>query len=468
MAAPSGSNGPPPNGESSRKRPSLSRAVILTYGAPSLGTGAMFGMLLLYFMKFSTDVLLIAPAAIGAILGASRVWDAISDPIAGYWSDRTRTRIGRRRPWILGSSIPIAIAFYALWSPPRSLDDDTLVVWMAVAAFAFFTVYTAYTVPFRALGTELGADYHDRTRVFATSAFLGYIGAFFAIGVIYGLERSSDPREFATSMVTIAAVFTAVTMIYTGIRLREQPDRFDRGGARGIGTFIDVVRNPHARPLLGVHFLSDLGGASFASLLPYVSDYILQTPGYTAYYQLALLLGLTAGVPFWVPASRRIGKRGAWLIATLLQLPICVGYLFLEQGMALILCGGMFLIGFLNGAAGAVAQSMQSDVIDYDELSTGERKEGVYFASWNFLQKSAFGINLAFVGMLLQWSGFTPNVDQSISAQRAISIGFVGLPFITMVLNVLLLTRFRLNEKEHAEVALALEERKLAHARARG
>lgn len=438
----------------------LPTTTILTYGLPSLGTGAMFGMLLLYFMKFSTDVLLIAPAAIGAILGISRIWDAISDPIAGYWSDRTRTRMGRRRPWILASALPIGIAFYALWSPPMSLSDGALVAWMAIFAFVFFTVYTAYTVPFRALGTELGAGYHDRTRVFATSALLGYIGAFFAIGVIFSLERTDDPRGLATFMVSIASVATIAAMVFTALRLREQPDRVDKGSSRGMGAFLDVVRNRHAWPLLGVHFLSDLGGASFASLLPYVSDYILKTPGYTAYYQLALLLGLTLGIPFWVPMSRRIGKRGAWLLATILQVPLCAGYIFLEEGQATLLIGGMFFIGFLNGAAGAVAQSMQSDVIDYDEYRTGERKEGVYFASWNFLQKTAFGINLALIGFLLQWAGFTPNVEQSATAQQAISFGFVGLPFATMIIIVVLLSRFRLDEKTHAGILLELEKRK--------
>lgn len=438
----------------------LPLTTILVYGTPSLGTGAMFGMLLLYFMKFSTDVLLIAPAAVGAILGVSRLWDAISDPIAGYWSDRTRTRIGRRRPWILGSAVPIGIAFFALWSPPAALEGGALTAWMAVACLLFFTVYTAFTVPFRALGTELGAGYHDRTRVFATSAFLGYLGAFFAIAMIYGIERTDDPRGYAMRMVAIAAVATTVAMLFTGSRLREQPDRLERGGARGIGTFVDVFRNPHARPLLWVHFLSDLGSASFASLLPYVSDYVLKTPGYTAWYQLALLTGLTLGIPFWVPASRRLGKRGAWLVATALQLPLCAGYLFLEEGAATLLLGGMFLIGFLNGAPGAVAQSMQSDVIDYDELQTGERKEGVYFASWNFLQKTAFGINLAAIGLLLQASGFTPNVAQSPEALRAISLGFVGLPFLAMTAILFLLTRFRLNEREHAQVLAALDARR--------
>lgn len=450
----------------SRFERQLPATTILTYGLPSLGTGAMFGMLLLYFMKFSTDVLLIAPAAIGAILGVSRLWDAVSDPIAGYWSDRTRTRIGRRRPWILASAVPIGIAFMALWSPPQSLSNTMLVAWMAFFTFLFFSVYTAYAVPFRALGTELGAGYHDRTRVFASSAFLGYIGAFFAIGVIFGLERTDDPRALAKTMVGIAAAFTVATMVFTALRLREQPDRVDKGSSRGAGAFMDVVRNRYAWPLLGVHFLSDLGGASFASLLPYVSDYILDTPGYTAYYQLALLLGLTLGIPFWVPMSRRIGKRGAWLVATIIQVPLCVGYLFLEQGQAAFLVVGMFLIGFLNGAAGAVAQSMQSDVIDYDEYKTGERKEGVYFASWNFLQKTAFGINLAFIGFMLQWSGFTPNVEQSLVAQRAISFGFVGLPFLTMIAIVILLTRFRLDEKTHGEILLKLEERKRAAQRA--
>lgn len=440
----------------------LPASIIATYGLPQLGTGAMFGMLLMYFMKFSTDVLLIAPGAIGLILGISRVWDAISDPIAGYFSDLTRSRLGRRRPWILVAAVPVGIAFFALWSPPAFLSRDGLTAWMAVWTFIFFTVYTVYVVPHKALGAELGAGYHDRTRVFATSSFCGFVGAFFAIAAVYTLERSDTPRTTAMTLASLAAVATSSAMIFAALKLREQPGHQGRGSARGFGAFFDVWRNPHARPLLGVHFLGDLGGASFVGLLPYVSDYILHTPGYTAYYQLALLIGLVTGVPAWVPLSRRFSKKAVWMVAISVQAPLCLIYFLLHEGDATLLIVGMFLIGFINGCAPAVAASLQTDVIDFDEYETGERKEGVYFASWNLLQKSAFGVNLAIVGLVLQWSGFQPNIEQGQGTLRAIGIAFAGLPFFSTLGMIYLLSRFRLDERMHSDIRTVLLERSTA------
>ena len=419
----------------------------------------MFGMLLLYFMKFATDVLLLAPSAIGLILGISRVWDAVSDPIAGYWSDGTKTRIGRRRPWILGASLPIAIAFIALWSPPASLEGMGLVWWSTIWIFLFFSAYTAYAVPYKALGAELGAGYHDRTRVFASSSFLGFFGAFFAIGAVYTMERAEDPRATAVTLASIAASITFCAMLFAAIRLREHPGHIGRGSDRGIAAFGDVFRNRYAQPLLGVHFLSDLGGASFAAMLPYVSDYILKTPGYTAFYQLALLVGITVGIPIWVPLSRRYGKREVWLVATALQIPFILTYPFLRQGDWLLLLIGMFIVGLLNACSPAVAPSMQTDVIDVDEYESGERKEGVYFATWNLVQKSAFGINLAMVGLILDWSGFVANVGQSETTRAAIGMAFAGLPFFAVSANIFLLSRYRLSEKLHREVSDKLARR---------
>ena len=106
---------------------------MFAFGAPAVGAGYMYLLLSLYVMKFSTDVLLIAPAIMGLIFSVSRIWDAISDPLVGYLSDRTSTSLGRRRTWILFSFIPIAIGFYAVFAPPQGLTGDGLSWWMAVA-----------------------------------------------------------------------------------------------------------------------------------------------------------------------------------------------------------------------------------------------------------------------------------------------------------------------------------------------
>ncbi len=109
-------------------------SAILIYASPAPCIGFMFFLVSMYLMKFSTDVLLIAPGVMGLIFGISRIWDGISDPLAGYFSDRTETRIGRRRPWLLASLVPIVVVFLMMWSPPRMLTGSALVAWMADAA----------------------------------------------------------------------------------------------------------------------------------------------------------------------------------------------------------------------------------------------------------------------------------------------------------------------------------------------
>ncbi len=126
----------------------------------------MYLILSLYVMKFSTDVLLIAPAVMGAIFSLSRIWDAISDPLVGYLSDRTTLKLGRRRTWILGSCLPISVGFYAVFAPPFSMQGDDLTLWMTLAIIGFYSAMTLFFVPHMALGAELSTDYHERSRLF--------------------------------------------------------------------------------------------------------------------------------------------------------------------------------------------------------------------------------------------------------------------------------------------------------------
>ena len=127
----------------------------------------MYLLLSLYMMKFATDVLLIAPAVMGLIYSASRIWDAVSDPLVGYLSDRTTTRLGRRRSWLLISSLPIAITFYMVFAPPQSLEGPMLIAWVAVAVIGFYSAMTLFFVPHLSLGAELSDDYHERRRTTA-------------------------------------------------------------------------------------------------------------------------------------------------------------------------------------------------------------------------------------------------------------------------------------------------------------
>ena len=187
-------------------------STIVIYSIPQLGVGATFFMIGLYYMKFATDELAIGPGVMGVIFGLSRIWDAISDPIVGYLSDRTVARMGRRRVWML-ASIPALVVFtIMLWSPPAWLEGPGLILWVATALFLSYTAVTVYGIPHEALGAELAQSYHARTPIFGLRHVVGMGGFLLGAGGLYLLETSSDRRSMA-SLLAVAGTLGSALLI---------------------------------------------------------------------------------------------------------------------------------------------------------------------------------------------------------------------------------------------------------------
>ena len=197
----------------------LSWGVISAYGAPTIGVGYMYLLINLYIMKFSTDVLLIAPAVMGTIFGVSRVWDAISDPLVGYLSDKTRHALGRRRIWLLASIVPIGLTFVMVFSPPGGITGSWLVVWMAVGVIGFYSAMTIFIVPHMSLGAELTLNYHERSRLYGLRHATYTIGSIIALVsmqlLITAEARGEDVvRLTAFQLSVLGALITAGLIIY--------------------------------------------------------------------------------------------------------------------------------------------------------------------------------------------------------------------------------------------------------------
>ena len=178
----------------------------------------MYLLMTLYVMKFSTDVLLIAPAVMGVIFSISRIWDAVSDPIAGYLSDRTTFKFGRRKTWMLLSFIPISLGFLAVFSPPESLQDASLEIWMMFAILGFYSAITLFNVPHMALGAELTDDYHERTRLFGVRHIgftFGSILSLVSMSLLISEETdpNGDIRNLAGNLAFLAVAI--ICLLYT-------------------------------------------------------------------------------------------------------------------------------------------------------------------------------------------------------------------------------------------------------------
>ena len=444
----------------------LPRTTVFAYGLPGIGAGYMYLLVGLYVMKFSTDVLLISPLVMGLIFSASRIWDAVSDPLVGYLSDRTRSRYGRRRTWMVASVVPIAGAFVMIFAPPSGLTGTGLVIWMAVAIIGWYSMMTAFFVPHLSLGAELSTNYHERSRLF------GYRHGFYTAGSILCLvtmqlligaeaEGPEAARARALELSLPACLVMGVMILFAVTRLRERPEFQGRVSDNPLKAFADVWRNEHARLLIIVTLIENIGSAAIGVLTLYVAQYVVGAPAMAPLVILAYMIPSAASVPLWIPLSRRLGKVRLWMFSMLLT-----GFSF----------GGMFALPFIDmafrlplmfilavfagiaaGCGGTVGPSVQGDVIDYDEHRTGERKEGSYFAAWNFVYKSAFGIMLALTGFVLDLSGFVPNQEQTMTTQVWM-VGLYGMfPLICYIVGAALFSRFKLDEAAYREIRKGLD-----------
>ena len=434
-------------------------ATIFVYSLPSAGLAFSSLLISLYLMKFATDVLLVAPGVMGMLFGISRLWDAVSDPIAGFLSDRTRSRLGRRRSWMLASAPVLAITTLMLWSPPANLTGSALSVWMGVALFAFFTGTTIFSVPHESLGAELSRSYHERTRVFGVKKAVSLLGTFLALGAMALLVEAEDPRRTATIVVLAAALATAAFTLWAVVRLRERAEHQGRGGARLFRAFRDVLANGHARILLAVLALESFGTALLGIVTPFAMDYVLEMRNMTPVFVAIYFVPALAFIPVWIRLSRRVGKRNLWIFSmSMMSIAFC-GLFFVGPGDVALVCALGVLAGIGGGCGQVVGPSIQADVIDFDEYRTGERKEGMYFAVWHFVRKGAYGLAAMLTGVLLSAVGYEPNAEQSESARLGLRVLFGFVPGGTFALGTLLFLRFRLNEAEHASIRRELEAR---------
>ncbi len=442
--------------EGSRGSAPLSLGVIWAYCLPMIGMNGIGILATIYLMKFSTDVLLIAPAAIGMILGLGRVWDAISDPLAGHLSDISKAKRGRRRAWMYASALPILASSVMLWAPPAFVTEATLVLWMGFAYILYETASTAFWVPHFALGMELSPDYHDRTRLFAYRHIVGAVGLGCGLGAVFLVRTASEPRAMALAVSLVGGVMVAAMILYAALRVPERKEFQGRGAANLLSALRDVFRNRHARLLAFVYVLETFGTASIGTLAPYVMEYVVDAPNLTEVFILMYVVPALAFTPVWVKLSRRFGKKPLWLFAMSATTVAYSMMFFIGHESYVTIFAVVTLLGIGSGCGSVIAPSVQADVIDFDEYRTGERKEGAYVALWNLLRKAPAGITAMITGFVLQAVGFEPNVAQSEETKTAL-LALIGLlPATCYAGAVVLFWRFSLDEAEHARIAQVL------------
>ena len=432
----------------------------MLYALPSAALGFAFFFVSTQALYFGTDVLRVAPNVIGTLLATARIWDAVSDPVAGYLSDITRTRWGRRRPWFLAASVPLALGFIGVWLLPASAPEASRGVWLAVGVLLFYTAHTAASMPHDALGAELAPGYRDRTRVFAWKrvAFTAGMLAF----IWFAPRLSGESTDAFVALAWPAAIALGLGFAAAAIGLREPESRQRPRQVRApslFRSFSSVWRNLHARVLISVFFAQQLAVGLLLVGMPYFSEYVLNDPDALRNVFLVFFSATLISIPVWERLGTVFQKKSL-VVAAMLGVGSGMAVLsFVGPGSPAILYVAAAFAGLAAGGSDILLPSLQADVIDADELETGARNEGIYFATWALTLKLAYAAAWILAGFALSIAGFEAGAEQTPRALLAVRVLTGGAPFVIYLLAILSFARFRLDEAEHRRIRSLIDAR---------
>ncbi|MDJ0786315.1 MAG: MFS transporter [Myxococcota bacterium] len=393
---------------------------MLVYGLPACAVAGPGFLIQSYFLNFATDVLLLAPAAVGILLASVRVWDAVSDPVTGYLTDRTRSRLGRRRPWMFAASPFVAVAFVAVWNPPQALGPFALWVWAALALLAFTTASTAWNIPHAAFGAELSRDPHTRTRIFGLRFMCTITGVAASFGAMHEIVNADDPRAEAGILALFAAAGMALLLWIPPLSLHEARGSPARRTPSPLQSVRAVLGNAQARRLLFVGFAEDMAMGAQGAVAPYMVIYVLQRADMIGVVPAFFIAPMVLSVPLWITLSRRLGKARTWILAQCGGSLAYASLFTLGQGELGTAIAMLSVAGTFSGCGGPLGPALLADVVDRDARDSGIRREGVFFAAWIFVGKASGACVVLGVGLALQAAGFEPNAPLNPASDLAI------------------------------------------------
>ncbi len=442
--------------ESALQRERLGFGTRLAFAGQGFMAAAMGLMVAVHLPKFYTDVILLPAGLLAIGVAVARALDAITDPIMGWISDHTRSRWGRRRPWIAAGVLGNAVAYYFLLVPPEGLGASVM-WWFGAWFLVSFLCITLVAIPRAALAVELTLDGTERQKLYGTIAF------FVALGLVAGAvmprvlaeQGIGDPRR---AMKVIAGTHVVGYLLLNGVFLafvKERREFATRGHHPFVPGFRRALRSRPFAIMFTSHVITAIPIAIPATLMPFYVTYVMKSPRPIETIALLLVAYLGSGflaVPLWMLLARRMGKLRCWLAASFVGVTGGAAWFFIGPGDERLAVLLQIYVGtqasvwlFLGGA-------MHADIVDYDELHTGKRREAQYSALWSIIPKFALIPGASIPVAILAASGYVPNQPQTPEVVSTLRVLFSLVPAGFNALGLSLMWWYPLTEAVHADV----------------
>lgn len=448
---------PTPTQPSADSQDLIPQGIKVSWSFGALGVAFMMNTVAGLSLFYLISVLNIPPATAGVVVFVPKLFDAITDPLVGTWSDRLAAGKSRRRPFLLAGSVLAPLAFLMIFTTPVFESQIVTIAYVFTALMLFALGYTIFNIPYMSMPAEMTDDYHERSSIHGFRVIAFSVGGFFAgSGVPFVLERLG--RTDWTSYATIGGVGAAIifiTMMITWVGTANA--RFtDAAPERPklLSELGHVFTNRHFIRLLLLKLCQLFGvAATIAAFKYFILNVMQKTFDDIAIYGVVVGIVSLVTAPLFVRLSKVIGKSQTYIVATSCNLIAVSSWYFTEPGEPMIF---LLLRGVLLGASGAgnviMAMSILTDIINYDANRTGVRREGVFTAFYSFIEKFTFSLGPLVVGVALQIAGYSEDLSkeakQSEEIRQALLLGVAYIPAAMGILSIWLLSGYKLKESD--------------------
>jgi glycoside/pentoside/hexuronide:cation symporter, GPH family len=445
---------------------SLSLRTKWIYGFGDISFSLTNTILAVYFAIFLTDVVGVPARLAAAAIFIGRTWDYINDPLVGYLSDRTRTRWGRRRPFLLFGALPFSLSFMLLWMHPAIENQVLLVIYYAAAYVLFDMAFTLVNMPYTALTPELTADYDERTSLTSYRMLFSIAGSLIAFTIPLAIISSFTPQN-AGQVQFMGLLFGLVCMLpvlLVFFNTRERSDFMTAGQPRLGESLRAAYKN---RPFIfaaGIYLFTWIAVDILQTALLFFLKYVLLRESQSDLIMASIFVTAILALPLWVWVSRRWNKRLAYIVGIAFWATVQLVMVSLTPASSLsLLLGLCVLAGIGVSAAHVLPWSIIPDAMEWDEWQTGERHEGMFYSLISLSQKVASSIAIPLILVLLDATGYAPNVaQQSPAALLGIRIVVGPIPAALLWAGIVFAWLYPLSRTEYDQIVAGLEARRAA------
>lgn len=451
----------------------LSLGFKFRYGLADLGIALVTSAMQFFLLYYYTDVAGIDPALAGAALMTGKLtWDAINDPLFGYFSDRARSRFGRRRIFMLLGVVPLGLAAWLMFSLPAGLSGVPAFFAVLLTFWLVDTFHTMVSVPYYALTPELTRDYNERgslTSIRMVYSVVGYILGAALTTILAGIFQGAglDLQGAWSATGAVFGVIAIATVLGTTLSVKEDPQMAAAPSKLpALSAIFTSFKNRPFIVLMIAFILSSFSFTVLTALVPYFIQYQLNMKDEVSFVLLVMLA--TIGI-FLVPArmiSDRINKGPTYALGLFIASLAVISSFFMPRQSSPLIYVIAFIAGMGFSTQWVCPWSMLPDVVEYDEKMTGERREGIYYGLWAFLSKFTGALGVAVSGWALRAYGYVPNVEQTTRALFGIRLFFAIVPAALILVSLPFLIWYPITRQKHAALVKELAENRVAQAAA--